>query len=367
MSDIPEAVSVDESALPVAEVLEEAAVDRRARCCPACHAPMEPGASFCTTCGNRLGKDEEFGEDIVQTGFKCDRCGAAVQVEAGQRAYQCAFCDSTYVVEFKPEGTRQRPEFVVPFAITKEEALKRFKTWVGTGWFTPKNLVQIARAGELKGVYLPFWSFSARAESEWSARIGEHWYETVTETYTTRDSQGRTVTKTRTKRVQHTEWYGLSGRWHGFQHHYLVSASKGLSQEWVEEIVPFDLLRMSRFRPYILAGWASEEYVMEREEARNLSLQRYDGQVKRKVAGFLPGDTHTGLTVHTQFFDVTSDLILLPIWIAAYQYNGKTFRFVLNGQTGSVTGDKPTSWIKVTLTVVAVVIVIVLFLLATSR
>lgn len=39
--------------------------------------------------------------------------------------------------------------------------------------------------------------------------------------------------------------------------------------------------------------------------------------------------------------------VLLPIWAAAYRYNGASYRFVVNGQTGKVMGERPYSAWKI--------------------
>jgi hypothetical protein len=53
-------------------------------------------------------------------------------------------------------------------------------------------------------------------------------------------------------------------------------------------------------------------------------------------------------------------LVWLPIWIYGYMYNNQHYRVVVNGQTGEVQGQRPTSAIKVTMVTAAAVIVIVL-------
>ena len=58
--------------------------------------------------------------------------------------------------------------------------------------------------------------------------------------------------------------------------------------------------------------------------------------------------------------DVTFKPILLPIRVAAYKYRGQSYRFVVNGQTGRVQGERPWSWIKITLAVLAALVIIAL-------
>src|SRR5690606_25917003 len=112
-----------------------------------------------------------------QKHFRCSNCGAEMTADAQQRSYTCPFCASNYVVEFSPEVTgRQPPEFVIGFAVTREEALQKFRQWLRrNGWFQPSDLHTARIHEDLKGIYLPFWSFSMLARTVWSARIGEHW------------------------------------------------------------------------------------------------------------------------------------------------------------------------------------------------
>ena len=61
----------------------------------------------------------------------------------------------------------------------------------------------------------------------------------------------------------------------------------------------------------------------------------------------MPGDTHRNLTLATKLDNITWKHVLLPVWVAAYQYKGKSFRFLVNGETGEVSGESPLSWFKI--------------------
>jgi hypothetical protein len=317
--------------------------------CEACGTPVEPGDKFCPACGcpgraAAIPLAEVVGEP-QQKHFRCQNCGSEMTSSPDQRSFNCPFCDSTYVAEFSPEQTgRQRPEFVIGFGVTPDQAQAAFAKWIRVNsWFRPGDLKMAQVADKLKGVYLPFWSFSMLAQSTWQATIGEHWYRT--ETYTERDEKGNTVTKTR--QVQETEWWPLAGRHHAYHSGYLVSGSRGLPQAAAERIQPFQLPALKRYEPYFLAGWLSEEYSVTRDEALARSQQEFARREQQAVAAFLPGDTHRGLEVQTQFSHVNSDLCLLPVYVLSYRYQNKLYRFLVNGQTGNVAGDKPLSWRRI--------------------
>ena len=124
---------------------------------------------------------------------------------------------------------------------------------------------------------------------------------------------------------------------------------------------------MKRYRPHFLAGWLSEEYSVERDDAQKVCQQEFHRREQQNVADHLPGDTHRDLQLSTRFSDVNSDLILLPVYLLAYRYRDKLYRFMINGQTGKVAGDKPLSPLRIALAVgaglAAVLIVVLLVML----
>ena len=270
------------------------------------------------------------------------------------RSVACPFCKSPQVIDLPAGEERPPPEFVIGFANTEDVAQEKFKRWVRKGGLTvPGDLARAARLAEVRGVYVPFWSFSVRADSEYGCRIGEYWYRT--ETYTT-VVNGKVQTRTRT--VRETEWFSLEGTHSGYHNRYLVSGSKGLPQKLADAIMPYELGALHRFRPGFLAGWMAEEASVAEDDAFEVSNRHFFAEEKRRVAAFLPGDTQRGLEVRTSFSQATSDLILLPLWVLVYEYKGKQHRFLMNGQTGAITGTRPKVYWKVVVLVLTLLTVL---------
>jgi RNA polymerase subunit RPABC4/transcription elongation factor Spt4 len=333
--------------------------------CANCGSPVDAYDKFCNVCGAAQAVAEAPAVQATRS-IHCKNCGATINVPTDQRSVTCPFCDSNYVVDAPADAAvnRQPPEFVIGFAFTPEQALDRFRQWLRDGGlFRPGDLYLAKIEDKLRGVYVPFWSFSMLAESRWSAKIGEHWYRT--ETYTTIEN-GQTVTHTRT--VTETEWWDLAGQHHNYYSGYLVSGSRGLPQDYAERIKPFRLESLKRYQPYFLAGWLSEEYSIERDAALARCQQEFAGWEQKNVEGFLPGDTQSQVDVNCQFSDVNSDLILLPVYLLSYRYGDKLYRFLLNGQTGKVTGDKPLSPLRIGLAIaVGIAIAAIIWWLAARR
>ena len=53
------------------------------------------------------------------------------------------------------------------------------------------------------------------------------------------------------------------------------------------------------------------------------------------------------------FRDVRWKHILLPMWSVTYDFRGKSYAVLINGQSGRIAGRAPYSWLKITLAVIA--------------
>jgi hypothetical protein len=72
-----------------------------------------------------------------------------------------------------------------------------------------------------------------------------------------------------------------------------------------------------------------------------------DRVIERDVRFDIGGDRQRIAQIDTQLSDITFKHVLLPVWLAAYKYRGKTYRFVVNGQSGRVQGERPYSAWKI--------------------
>lgn len=300
----------------------------------------------------QLPKTEGWG--MERRSLHCENCGATTTFAEGQVAGACAFCGSSKVVQAQSAANLIRPESVIPFKITKDQASQMFRSWIGKLWFRPNDLKHAAQLGRVTGGYLPFWTFDAYTSSSWTAEAGYHYYET--ETY--RDSEGRT----QTRQVQKTRWQWTSGYRQDFFDDELVCASRGLPPNLIQGICPYDLRQLAPYEPSFLAGFTAEEYQVDLEEGWKLGRNSIDGKIYNLCAGDVPGDTHRNLQVNTAYSQMTFKHMLLPVWIAAYLYNNKSWRFLVNGQTGKTSGEAPLSWRKIAGAVLVVVIIVLIIL-----
>ena len=293
-----------------------------------------------------------YGATVRST--QCQECGATVSFSENVTSTECEFCGSSQVLEQEANRNVIRPESLVPFLVEKQAAAEKFSSWLKGLWFRPYDLKHKARVADMAGVYVPYWTFDANVASDWQAQAGYYYYET--ETYTETDSSGNTETKTR--QVRRTRWESAWGNRADFFDDVLVCASKGLPVDLAEKLKTFDTKQLRPYEPGYLAGWRAEEYAVDLNAAWHQAVTRMEQAQERRCAGDVPGDTHRFLRVTNRFADETFKHVLLPIWISSYRYNDKVFRFLVNGQTGEVTGKAPLSVFKIVMFIAIIAAII---------
>jgi DNA-directed RNA polymerase subunit RPC12/RpoP len=318
--------------------------------------PVPPGAKGAEEIPLREGYQRApRGLGVATTSFNCRECGATVSVAPNERTASCTYCASHSVVQTQTDPNHIQPETLIPFRVAREKAVDSFKGWLAGLWFRPSNLKTMAQLEQVYGVYVPYWTFDANVHSQWTADRGWHYYET--ETYQTVEN-GETVTRER--QVQHTRW---ESAWGQRQDHYddeLVCASKGLPEELSNSFATFDTTHLMAYAPGYLAGWRAESYAIDLPAAWTKAQSSIQAKQQSKCSGDVGGDTQRALQVQNTFSNETFKHVLLPVYVAAYRYKDKPYRFLVNGQTGEVRGEAPYSWVKITLAILAVIAVIVL-------
>lgn len=289
--------------------------------------------------------------EVIRTS-RCPNCGAEVEFDPAVHSTECPFC-ATPVVTDTGESRHIKPKGLAPFDITERDARAAMNRWLGSLWFAPSGLQDYARKGRaLQGVYVPFWTFDADTRSSYSGRRGTVYYET--QPVQVRDPQGRVRTEMR--QVAKIRWTPVSGRVARFFDDVLVLASRSLPKSHTDALLPWDLTRLEPYRPEFLAGFRAEGYTVPLQDGVTEARAYMDRMIERDVRFDIGGDRQEIAHIDTEVSDVTFKHILLPVWTAAYRFRGRSYRFVVNGQTGKVQGERPWSWLKIAIAVVLVAI-----------
>ncbi len=234
-----------------------------------------------------------------------------------------------------------RPAGVLPFRVDRRGAAERFRGWLGSLWFRPSDLKRHAELAGIRGVYVPFWTFDAATHSRWTAESG---------------------TNRGTGKHRRIEWRRVSGFLEHFFDDLPVPASRGLDHDLARRIEPFPTDQLLPYAPDYLSGFLAEEYGVDLKQAYAVARQRMDATLHAACRAEVPGDHCRNLVVETSYSALAFKSGLLPVWIAAYEYRGKSFRYVVNGATAKAAGTAPWSWVKIGLAIgVALALLLLIF------
>jgi len=356
--------------------LGDASTARTKFACPACgaEAVWNPGkkALVCSYCGTespaelhtrgaetvivehdlaaalRNIPDSQRGWRAEKVSVKCQSCQAISVFDPARVGQRCEFCGSTQLIPYEQVKEAFSPESLLPFAIDESKARDLIRGWYGRQWLAPNALRVKALTDTVRGLYLPYWTFDAKSHADWTADSGRYYYVTVNG-----------------KQEQRVEWSHASGSLdHAFDDE-LVCASVGVPANLLRKIEPFPTGSLVPYDPGYLAGWTVERYQIDLVNAAARSREVMDAKLRAMCAAAVPGDTQRNLQVQATYSDQTFKHILAPVWLLTYTFGAKVYRVAANGVTGHMSGERPWSWIKVTLLIL--VILIILFVINSNR
>lgn len=280
--------------------------------------------------------------------LSCPNCGAQMEVGDRIHATACPFC-ATPVVTDTGTSRKIKPQGIMPFRLTEDQAHRAMEEWLGNLWFAPSGLIAYARRGRrMRGVYSPYWTFDARTRSSYAGQRGDHFYETV---WVTQQIGGRS--KQVARQVRRTRWRPAQGRIARDFNDVLVLASASLPRKFSDGLTPWDLSHLRTYAPDYLAGLGAEAYTIPLADGHKTARSEMAGVILNDARRDIGGDEQRVDRISTDHSDETFKHVLLPVWTAAYRYNGKSFRFVVNGQSGRVMGERPWSVWKIAAAVIA--------------
>ncbi|WP_374637054.1 zinc ribbon domain-containing protein [Paracoccus sp. (in: a-proteobacteria)] len=301
----------------------------------------------------------DLSSDLTETvrTLSCPNCGAKVEITSDSHASTCPFCATAVVTD---TGTTRliKPQGVLPFVITEAQAKSALEDWLKGLWFAPSALMAYARRGkQMSGVYSPFWTFDADTASRYTGARGDWYYETV---YVTREINGRSQRVA--EQVRRTRWTNVSGQVARNFDDVLVLAASSLPRRFTDALTPWDLSHLMPYRPEYLAGFLAEGYTIPLGSGHDIARQEMAGVITMDVRRDIGGNEQRVSDIRTEYRDETFKHILLPVWTAAYRYNGKSYRFVVNGQSGRVQGERPWSVWKITFAILLALALVAAFL-----
>lgn len=297
---------------------------------------------------NKADEDKADSEALVEaTEIKCRQCGAHTTLPANTSGAKCAFCSTPLILSEAHIKRFWQPEYVLPFKVTEKQSSANFKNWLGKRWFLPTIIKKHSvRPESFKGVYLPFWTYDSNTYTEYTGQKG------VNRRVKKTDASGKIVEKTE------TDWFTAYGAINQSFKDIPIAASKTLPPKISNKLTNWDMKNSVNYQKEFLAGFITEIYQKDFRDGVHDAKKKMDEIIKERIEKDIGGDKQRILSKDTNYNDLKFKLLLLPIWISSFQYNGKLYQFVVNGRTGDVIGEYPQSKVKIFLFILMIVAII---------
>ena len=285
--------------------------------------PSEDGDAWDTS-----GFSEDWGtEGDGMRAYSCPSCGAELICDENTAATSCPYCGNPTVVPGQFSG-QLRPDFIIPFKLSKEDAVKALKDHYKGKILLPKSFTQENHVQEIQGVYVPFWMFDGEAE-------GDARYEaTRSHTYRSGDYE-----------ITETEHYDIYRAGFISFEKIPADASSKMPDDHMDSIEPYDYQELKPFSTAYLPGFLADKFDVTVEQCRQRADQRCAGTLSATLRDTVTG-YHTCTLIHESVSLKRGKVhyALMPVWMLNTKWKGKDFLFAMNGQTGKLVGDLPVSW-----------------------
>lgn len=256
----------------------------------------------------------------------CENCGIDMIYDAADPLEGCLYCGSSRVTEI-PTNDMLAPGGVCVFELDAKQAAERFEQWMEKRWFGRKDLKKSVEPKKFKGIYVPCWTFDTYADTTYDASYGISY-------------QG-------SKGAKMVDWDGCCGSYREFIDDQIVSGSLRHERHFPDMSREFETKENKAYRQEYLAGFAVERYSVDLKDAwergKELIVPRLRRHVTNRIMAEHHADEVADLKMTTVYSRIQCKLLLLPVWVICFDIKGKLYRFMVNGQNGSVSGKVPVS------------------------
>jgi len=263
-------------------------------------------------------------EEMSLNAFQCPACGGEILTDDTTAATFCPFCDNPSVMPARLSGGL-KPDAVLPFQKSKEDAKAAFLKLCKGKPLLPQNFTSQQRLEKITGMYVPFWLYDCDADfsGNYKATRIHRW------------SDSKFI-------YTRTEHFLLNRKGKAIFTGIPMDGSTKMEDTFMESIEPFDYSQMVPFEMPYLTGYLADKYDVPSENGEGRIRERVEQSLQDQIQSTLLGyatviPTNRQIQIHHS----KAKYVLLPVWMLNTNYNGKIYTFAMNGQTGKMTGFFP--------------------------
>lgn len=315
--------------------------------CPNCGGAVEYDASgermkcpYCDTvfdvealkeAQEELGEDEikwnEEGQEWTESHMRvyvCQSCGGEVIADDVTAASSCPYCGNPVIMKGNLSG-ELKPDFIIPFKLDKKAAVEKFKEHLMGKRLLPKVFRSENKIEEIKGIYVPFWTYDTGADASVSYKAekvrywSDHDYDYTERSYYSVYREGEIAFE-----------------------NIPVDASQKMNDDLMDSIEPFDFSQAVPFTSAYLSGFFADKYDVSKEDCSQRANVRIKNTTENTFLSTVQG--YSSVTPEQSRIRLSGGSIkyaLLPVWLMNVTWKGEKFTFAMNGQTGKFVGNLP--------------------------
>lgn len=277
--------------------------------------------------------------------YSCPNCGAGIITDNDDVASTyCHYCNSAVILVGQLSG-EYKPDKIIPFKKTKQDAINGFMQWCGKKFFIPKAFKSEKVLEEIRGIYVPFWLADCCVDGELIAT-----------------GKNSTSVRSGDYRVTTTKEYHVVRKGSMIYRGVPADGSSRANDLLMENIEPFNYNELVDFSMSYLSGHTAEKYDIDKEMIFPRIQQRTSAAAEKAFKDTIKG--YTSVITKSSNFRISHinwDYAMLPMWFLSYKYKDKYYHFAMNGQTGKFAGNLPIDKLRVALVGGLIVLVILGF------
>ncbi len=342
--------------------------------CKGCGAPLKfnpaSGRLLCEFCGSST--DIESEDTLIQEydlhdalvhindnrpkeinkEIRCSSCGVEFTLIPYSVSTNCPYCDTPAIIDFVNNIV---PESIIPFTVTQKQAKEIFKQWIGSLWFAPSELKKLIDTDKsLTGYYLPYWTYDANTSTSYIGKRGDIYYVTV---------RRRQIVNGREQIIEVQEprvrWTPVSGIVTRYFDDVTIEASETISRKILSLLGSWDTSRLVPFDEKYLSGFESEEYAVGLDSGFEMAQAKMNSIIRMDIRRDIGGDRQQIESVKTSYQNATFKNALFPVWTTHFEYKGRKYYYAINGQNGTISGERPYSYLKITIVISIVLMILI--------
>ena len=263
------------------------------------------------------------GNEVV---YHCTSCGSEIMTDETTVATQCYYCHNPVVLHGKLTAD-MKPDFVLPFTVSKEAAVEKFMSFVAKKKYVPKDFFSKQGVEAMSGVYYPHFITECEMDAMFQG-----------------EGQNVSVVNTSSHVITKTDHYSFRRRAKIHFQNVMRPALKEVNRKLSDGIHPFPLDTVKPFAGAYLSGFLAERRNIQSADIAEDVQSELSDYVRPMLSQSLSYSSYNG-QASAKVLQKDVKYTLLPTWVLTYtkrkDKDGNPYYYVMNGSTGTVCGKLP--------------------------